>query len=720
MDQTIELILPKLTLKCPLHPNQILNKVCIDSKCPKSGLFCTLCEFHSETHLKPIETYMMTIAENIENLSAENSKLYEEIFTSPENANLSKWQEDNAEHLKKVDDHIVAQKVLIAEDFANLLSQLSETCQAIKSDLMNKLDEYVKEYKSNFSNFKNFIDESFIINKKYKYYGNVNNLAAKISSELPKNLNSLINNFKSVIQRTQEINENKKTTIKRIKKMAEELNELTNNLPFYRNSCSYDKFFEEISTKMEKYFASQIEFPSSSSFFSFFKKNPSFPSPLPLPSNSNDPPIQKSRSKTAEKIFENRNERLDPLKMEGLSNFADLLHKVNYSCENKNLVLSTVKTNISEFQMKFSKCVACDFTLTCMIVISDTQVALGARDNFLRIYDWKSQKLIHSSAAHNEPIVSFYRLYSEEKYLVAPSSISISSTSVKRKTFVVSASSDRTVFIWLLGDGGIPILYQKLAGFAGVMGGMMDLEDGVCMVTGDCNGEIIIWDFHKAKVLFIYKGQHSAKIVGNKPNFLKKNKLILLIIGIQMIKKGEKFMVASQDNLISIWRTKYNRDKPNLYPEGFIIEKIITDSFGGISTFLSPNFEKEIIIIGCMDGCIRIYDYSNKLLMGEISAFRNAAHEIICICERNEKNEKKEERNSFALIAYGFDEKNLRYWIVNKKENSFIFNEGKMQDYGTVNISERKNKIQIVGNIPNLLMIDERRQEIFVWETNLK
>lgn len=158
----------------------------------------------------------------------------------------------------------------------------------------------------------------------------------------------------------------------------------------------------------------------------------------------------------------------------------------------------------------------------------------------------------------------------------------------------------------------------------------------------------------------------------------------------------------------------------NFYPEGFIIEKIITDSFGGISTILSPNPEKEIILIGCMDGCIKIYDYSNKMLVGEVPAFRNATHEIICIGEKNEKNDKKEDKNNFVLIANGLDEKNLRYWIVNKKENSFIFNEGKLQDYGTGSISDRKNKIQIVGNVPNLLMIDERRQEIFVWETNLK
>lgn len=505
MDRSFDLILPKFTLKCPYHPSQTITKGCTDYKCSKNSLCCQQCDHHTESHLKSIEEFVLFLSENIENLSIDNSKLYEEIFLSSENVNLSKWQEDNTEHLKKVEDHLIAQKVLIAEDMANLISQISETCQNVKMELMNKLDDYFTNYKNNFNGFKNLLDESFIINKKYKYYGNVNNLAAKISGELPKNLNSMIYSIKNVIIKSQEISENRKITIKKFKKMADELNELTNSLPFYKNSLSYDKFSDELSLKINKYFISQIDFPSSQNQDGIFNKKV-----LEKLDINKENPVQKSRSKPSEKIFESRAEPLKIDILPSFNNYLDPLNKTYYSSDNKSLIVST-STNkyLSEFSLKLQKMIQIDFPITCANVISDNLLALGGKDSFLRVYDIKMQKVIYTVAAHNEPIVSLSRIFSDDK-LINPQLVN----NGKKRILLASSSLDKTVYIWLISDGGNPSIYQKLAGFFAPIQSFLELEDGVCLITGDTNGELIVWDYHKAKVLFVFRGQHSSKISG--------------------------------------------------------------------------------------------------------------------------------------------------------------------------------------------------------------
>lgn len=184
-----------------------------------------------------------------------------------------------------------------------------------------------------------------------------------------------------------------------------------------------------------------------------------------------------------------------------------------------------------------------------------------------------------------------------------------------------------------------------------------------------------------------------------------------------MLKKNEKFLVASQDNAISIWRMKYNKN--SVYPENFNIEKIICDSFGGISCVVSPIPDKDILVIGSIDGMIRIYDYQNKQMIAELPGYKNSVHEIAAI---SEKNNGKNEDKQFVIVSCCLDEKMLKYWIVNKKEgkNEYGIVSEKYEDYGIVSGLDRKNKIQLAGTIPTLLLLDEIKGQIVILETNLK
>jgi hypothetical protein len=62
------------------------------------------------------------------------------------------------------------------------------------------------------------------------------------------------------------------------------------------------------------------------------------------------------------------------------------------------------------------------------------------------------------------------------------------------------------------------------------------------VLAGDKLGEITVWDYHKTKIIYASKGKHNSRIVG-----------------MNLIKKYDKFIVASEDNIITIWKMKYNQ-----------------------------------------------------------------------------------------------------------------------------------------------------------------
>ena len=695
------LLLPKFSLKCPTHPHSTISKICSDLKCSKIPFVCSLCLEnpqsldHPQPHLKSQEDSIIQISELIEALSSDNNKLYEEIFQGKENSNLNKWEQDNNEHLKKMEDHLIAQKVMIAEEIANLIASFSEICQEVKNDTLKKLDDYFSFYKVQFNDFKAFVDESFQLIRKYKYYGNPNNLAAKIQSELPKNLGPFFNNIKQVINKSKEINENQKNFMKKIKKITSDLNELTNNLPYFQMEEGLPKMHQDLSERVTGFFNSKLKMPNlkelniqeqpDSGFFDFFhRKKVLGKLDLNVNKGEKDKEIMKSRSKTAEKIFESR--ALEPQKFD----YADDIlknYQCSYSADNKQVSLNS-GVNLQTFGLKLQKSVPFEFPITCATVLYDSIIALGSRDNLLRVYDMKNQKNIHTVQGHLEPLVMISKINGagDEKYM-----------SNKGKPFLITSAMDKSFYIWIIHENFMPILYQKLTGFLSPIQSFLDFEDGISLMTGDSNGELIVWDYHKAKILLAFRSQHSSKIVS-----------------INMLKKNEKFLVASQDNTISLWRLRSN----GKFFENFVCEKIISEKFFLISSIMIPIPDQELIIVGSCDGSLRLFDLSQNVVIAELPGFRSAVHEMVAIQERG-----RNEERSFAVVGCSLDDKTVRYLSYGKKNDGkkehFIMT-GKNEEFGVFGGGSR-GKMQLFGNnLPMVLVVDEKKQEIGILEINLK
>ena len=75
----------------------------------------------------------------------------------------------------------------------------------------------------------------------------------------------------------------------------------------------------------------------------------------------------------------------------------------------------------------------------------------------------------------------------------------------KNKMFLITSAMDKSFYIWQIHENFMPTLYQKLSGFLSPVQSFLDFEDGVSLMTGDSNGELIVWDYHKSKILLAFK-----------------------------------------------------------------------------------------------------------------------------------------------------------------------------------------------------------------------
>ena len=108
-------------------------------------------------------------------------------------------------------------------------------------------------------------------------------------------------------------------------------------------------------------------------------------------------------------------------------------------------------------------------------------------------------------------------------------------------------------------------VYNKLSSFLSSTVYVLDLQDNCNIVTGDNEGEICIWDYHKNRNIYTGKGKHNSRI-----------------ISINLLKKYEKIIIASVDNVITIWKLKYNTvGGEKVIDENLYCESIFRENFGG-------------------------------------------------------------------------------------------------------------------------------------------
>ncbi len=180
-----------------------------------------------------------------------------------------------------------------------------------------------------------------------------------------------------------------------------------------------------------------------------------------------------------------------------------------------------------------------------------------------------------------------------------------------------------------------------------------------------------------------------------------------------MLKKNERFLVASQDNIISLRRLRSNG---KLF-DNFICERILSDKFGLISSIQIPIIDQDLVVVGGCDGFIRLYDVSQNLLIAEIQGSRNAIN-VVVIQERFRNGE-----HNFVVISDSLDDKCVRFVIYAKKNDGkkehFVLT-GKNEEFGVFG-SNCRAKMQLFGSSqPTILLVDEKKQEMGIMDVCFK
>ena len=148
---------------------------------------------------------------------------------------------------------------------------------------------------------------------------------------------------------------------------------------------------------------------------------------------------------------------------------------------------------------------------------------------------------------------------------------------------------------------------QKLLGFFAPVTQIRQLKEQGVVITGDQKGELILWDFLKSKILYAFRGQHNSQI------------LSIDLMG------PNKFLVASSDNTISIWKTK---PKPATdLVDLCVCEKIISDNFNGIASL--HYISAEVVMLGTLEGMFKLYDLAKKFTIHQLQVHSERALELV-------------------------------------------------------------------------------------------
>lgn len=507
---------------------------------------------------------------------------------------------------------MVAQKVRIAEDIANVMAQFGDLCSSIKSQLFQQLDDFLKYYSDSFTNYKEMFEDTFSLTNKFQYFNNLNNLIAKLHSTLPGQVPNFLLDLRKSIEKAKVVNGNRSAFISYITKISQNLNKMMDNLPNYQTVENFDSLMQKIYKDIEGTFNKNLH-------------------------------IENLKELHVQRDF--------------MENIKRSSNNFNIVSDNKHLMIlsNTQQMEQDEISVKPIKKYQLDFPITGITALSDIHLALvSSQDTKIRIFE-SNQKKMQQVAGHSQPVTFISKVITEERLVSKSDKILQGNKNLSnlpyppysqpnaeglpvggKRVLLASCSMDLSVILWSF-DYDMkqnPAIYQKLIGFSSSPCCLLDLEDNFSVAAGDLMGELTVWDYHRSQIIFANKGTHNGKITC-----------------MSVYKRMEKFIAGSEDNVISVWKIKYTNPVSGLpsYPESFACENVYKDNFGGITSFQIPICEPHLIFIGNMQGMLKLYDLSKKSFVADTMAHQNSPVLDMGLAE----GKTKENQPSLSLLSFG-------------------------------------------------------------------
>ncbi|CAK79461.1 unnamed protein product (macronuclear) [Paramecium tetraurelia] len=656
-----------VNLICPQHKQQVIQ-ACIDLDCSVFPFMCKVCMTDQKTisqHTKhnqcliPYQQYVTLVSKQIEDQLHDANKFID-LFNKESQVVQQILLSD--EHLNNMEGYVRSQKQQIESDVNQALESITQLFDLHKTELIKKLDQYLKIYENNFFILKEQLEPIHFLLTKCKYYSNENNLKQKLHTkpDLGSQLKLSIKQM-SIIKKP----DNLKQILDKVKK-AQELqynNENFNKLLTDAKNSINDFYIKNVSIPNQ----TQIEIQQQTNMQPTVQTLSSPPIKSKLMDISNaDKATMLDDNKTVISAVDSKISVVSQLQTQVIPNINVLI------LDNRIIEDTNQSKNQSNQRFKIKKKLSIEFQVTSLALVSNVSVALGLADGTVKLLDMTTSKVSfypNTYIQHTKPVSQLLILKQN------------------KGTRLASLSEENYAIIWTLGENYVPYPERKLIGFKSKLNRIMDVADSSHLICqSDTNLQII--NYHDNRIAY---------------SFEFKTKLIDFLY----VSKYEKFATICQGNIVSIYSLKMNN---NLQGAMLLVncELEYTQSalpISNISSCIATEYLNDIIICyGCTDGSVKLFNVIKNILIAEYQLFNSKIQEMIIV----------KQNKHFILVAFGESVKQIKGIMIQENKINPIEMIGELLEYPA---KSGKNVIQtFFKNRSSFYLLSDSQKDIGLYE----
>ncbi|CAD8103356.1 unnamed protein product [Paramecium primaurelia] len=647
-----------VNLICPQH-KQHVTQACLDLECQVFPFMCQICMSDQQTisqHTKhnqfliPYPQYITQMSKSIQN-NINEAQLFNDLFQQESQVLQQLLSSD--EHLSNIEAYIQSLKHQIDSDIKLALNQFIKIFDMQKVELFDKLDSYLKIYKSNFFILKEQIEPIHFLLTKCKYYINENNLKQKLHTK--PDLGSQV-----------------KISIKQLQQKQPQMLKL--NFEIFRksqemkpNTSSLNQLLNETQNSITEYFNKNLSIPTSTL--------------LEIPPSYNNQTLTPIKSKSLELSYFDKQVPIDNNKTTIKSidfkvpiQSISVIPKFNLQILDQRILQeqNLTKNHLSA-KFRIKKKLSIEFLVQTMALVNYSYVALGLVDGTVKLLDMNTSKVSYypnTYIKHLKPINQLVVLKQDKGIRLA------------------SLSDENYAIIWTLGENYVPYPEKKLVGFKQNLNHIMDLADSAHLICQSDNNLYII-NYHDNRIL------HEFEFKSQLVEFL-------------YLSKYEKFATISQGNIVSIYSLTLSSSIQNVTQlvncELQSIQPAIPIS--NISTCIGVDFQNEIIICyGCWNGQVKLYNVFKNSLIGEYQVFNNRIKEMIVL----------KQENQFVLVVIAENQKQIKGILFQKNKVLQLDKYGELLDCPSKN-GKNIIQSTVIKNKNGIYLLSETQKDIGLYE----
>ena len=591
---------------CHKHPNFPLVFGCNEYECEFDQVMCSKCVLENPYHEQQHKRKFVAFNTYVEILSTDFAKsIRNNVLIA--NQNIRKVFDNESTYIYKMQEHAKLEKSLIETNVSSIITSFIQQTNRIQKELSDFLENQVDNFKRNLTHFKKLYSH-YSSETNYEKYANPNFIKSKLLMKSPLQAFYFLQNVR-------------KNSALEFSNFTE-INNLANKILFnYNNPPNISSsIYEQI-----RNIASRLYNEIKENLFENCNQI----------ANLSEDYIRTSNETTVS--FNRKRVRLD---RSGLLN-------------NQNFTISLDKV----FQTEHAN------SVSAIIPISNDILATASYDRTIKIWRISDNSLIKSLYDQNSICCLELFYFSDE--LAIPTLQGMSVKHQQNLQHKINQNPDTEIIDlgFLLISGGLDKLvkawnfnmlpntkenieaYLEYAGHSNWITCLMSLEDCENIVSGDDNGEIIIWDVLKCKEKFKFTVYH-------------KN----IISCLTLIERYKRFASASADS-IRIWEVKYKEMGIKKTLVLCNCERSFTNEAMIYSLISSTNYIN-LLIIGGKGGKIRYLDIKKGNIVFENNEGNNNEYVgDFLLIEKNAKifdEEYEETSKNFNLISLGNNVLNIQ------------------------------------------------------------